>query len=181
MRLKMLFFLTLGLLLFHCNEDNVSQDKAETQTEIDARTISSADVEAIVYTEFNLSADAQKAVTDWQKYKDLKVQVENLKKPDFSFFADERTSLLIFINDLKTEMPNAIKTKPILARFTAFDTKLQKFNSILRLNTSTKTEKLEGIQEFFISFSNLNLQINKKLEFEKNNVSRPNMNPSTQL
>lgn len=178
MRLKTLLLLTLCVFLFHCQEDPASKEKPETQAEIDARTISEKDIAALEYTEFHLSQDAQKTITDWQKYKDLNVQVVLLKKTDFTFFNDERTNLLTFIKDLKAEMPKAIRTKPVEARFTALDTKLQKLNSTLHLYNSTKAEKLECIKEFLISVSNLNLQINKKLEFEKNNIIRPDLNPS---
>ncbi|TXD83830.1 hypothetical protein ESY86_07230 [Subsaximicrobium wynnwilliamsii] len=178
MRLKTLFYISLTVFLFNCQEAKVSQEKKETQAEIEARTIGPKDIEALEYTEFSLSQDAKKTVTDWQKYKDLNVQVLLLKSADFSFFNDDRTNVLTFIKDLKAEMPKAIRTKPIEARFSALDTKLQKLNSTLLLYNSTKAEKLESVKEFLISVSNFNLQINKKLEFEKNNIGRPDMNPS---
>lgn len=178
MRLKTLFYITLSVFLFNCQDESLSEEKKETQAEIDARTIGPKDIEVLEYAEFSLSQDAQKAVTDWQKYKDLNVQVLLLKKADFSFFNDDRTNLLTFIKDLKAEMPKAIRTNPIEARFSALDTKLQKLNSTLLLYNSTKAEKLESVKEFLISVSNFNLQINKKMEFEKNNIGRPDMNPS---
>ncbi|MFT5244867.1 MAG: hypothetical protein ACI8QQ_002813, partial [Psychroserpens sp.] len=58
-------------------------------------------------------------------------------------------------------------------RITALDTKTQKLNSLLRISNIEKDEKLEAIKEFLITTSNLNLQINKKFEFEKNNVLKP--------
>ena len=48
-----------------------------------------------------------------------------------------------------------------------------KLNSLLLLDNISKNEQLQGLKEVFVAFSNLNLQINKKLEFEANNISKP--------
>ena len=50
---------------------------------------------------------------------------------------------------------------------------MQKLNSLLRLSNSIKEEKISAMKEFLITMSNLNLQINKKFEFDKNNVFKP--------
>ena len=50
---------------------------------------------------------------------------------------------------------------------------LFKFQEIDSLNTSTKKEKLVAIQQIFIALSNLNLQINKKIEKESQTILKP--------
>lgn len=100
--------------------------------------------------------------------------MEYLKSADLAFFKSEPTLLDVFINDLEKEIPDAIKTNEILARITALETKILKLNSLLTLGNIPKKERLEGIKETLVAMSNLNLQINKKFEFEANNISRPN-------
>jgi len=156
-----------------CQDDKAPDTLAETEEQIAARTISEADISEIDYIEFGLSQDSQEATADWQKYNELQEQIEFLKKGDFSFFKGETELVKTFTKEFRSEMPENIKTREISARITALDTKIQKLNSILRLNSSTKQEKLSGIGELLIAFRNFKLQINKKFEFEKNNVLRP--------
>lgn len=178
LRLTTVFTLIIALVLFNCQDVHDSEEKKETQEEIDARTISQKDIEKIKYIDYGLSSDSQKAVNDWQKYKDLNAQVEFLKKADLSFYKGDPELMKTFTVEFRSEMPKDLKTNAISARITAMDTKLLKLNSLLLLNTSNKEEQLEGIEEFFIAFRNLKLQINKKFEFEKNNVLRPEFNNS---
>ncbi len=173
LRLTKVFTLMMTLVLLNCQDNNVSREIEETQEEIDARTISQKDIEKIKYIDYGLSSDSQKAVNDWQKYKDLNAQVEFLKKADLSFYRGDPELMKTFTSEFRSEMPKDLKTKAIFARITAMDTKLLKLNSLLLLNTSNKEEQLKGIEEFFIAFRNLNLQINKKFEFEKNNILKP--------
>lgn len=169
---KTLIILLLTVSL-SCQNNKAPSINVETEEQIAARTIAEADIEKIDYIEYGLSQDSQKATADWQKYNELQEQIIFLQKGDQNFFKGETELLKTFTKELRGEMPLVIKTKEISARMTALDTKIQKLNSLLRLNTSTKTEKLKGIEEVLIAFSNLKLQINKKFEFDKNNILRP--------
>ncbi|WP_298893372.1 hypothetical protein [uncultured Psychroserpens sp.] len=173
MRFITLLFISFSLLLTNCKGDTVSEVIEETQEEIDARKISQKDIESFRYADFGLSSDAQKAVTDWQKFQELNTQIELLKKSDLSFFNGDLLLLKTFLTELRTEMPEQLQTNEINARITALDTKGQKLNSLLTINNISKEEKLQGIKELLIAVSNLNLQINKKFEFDKNNVFKP--------
>ena len=156
-----------------CKSDKVSEVIVETQEQIDAKTISQKDIESIRYDEYGLSSDSQKAVNDWQKFQELNIQIDLLKNGDLAFFSGDPLIIKTFLQELRTEMPKQLRTHEISARITALDTKAQKLNSLLRLANIDKQEKLNAIREFFVTTSNLNLQINKKFEFEKNNVLKP--------
>jgi len=173
MRIVLFAYLSFCLLLTNCKGDQVSKITKETQEQIDARTISQKDIEALRYTEFGLSSDSKKAVMDWQKFQELQTQTSALKKGDLSFFDGDRLLFKTFLLELITEMPPQLQTNEISARLTALDTKAQKLNSLLSLTNIDKAERLQAIKEFLVTVSNLNLQINKKFEFEKNNVLRP--------
>ncbi|WP_460220554.1 hypothetical protein [Psychroserpens sp. MEBiC05023] len=157
----------------NCKGDKVSEVVKETQEQIDARTIYQSDIEALKYTEFELSSDGQNAVSDWQNFQELSTQIALLKKADLNFFIGDRLLLKTFLTELRQLMPEQLKTNEILARITALDTKTQRLHSLLTINNVSKEEKLQAIKEFLITVSHLNLQINKKFEFEKNNVLKP--------
>nr|WP_321229557.1 hypothetical protein [uncultured Psychroserpens sp.] len=156
-----------------CKSDKVSEVILETQEQIDAKTISQKDIESIRYDEFGLSSDSQKAVNDWQKFQELNIQIDLLKNGDLAYFSGDPLIIKTFLQELRTEIPKQLRTNEVSARITALDTKTQKLNSLLRLANIDKQEKLNAIREFFVTTSNLNLQINKKFEFEKNNVLKP--------
>ncbi|WP_299337795.1 hypothetical protein [uncultured Psychroserpens sp.] len=170
MRKYVLFYIGFCLLLINCNEDKASTAIKETQEQIDAKTITQKEISDLKYADFGLSADSQTAVNDWQKYQELTTHIEALKKADLNFFSTERLLLKTFFLEFRTEMPVNLQTNEILARITALDTKAQKLNSLLRLNNIEKQNKIVAIKELLVAVSNLNLQINKKFEFEKNNV-----------
>nr|WP_321243069.1 hypothetical protein [uncultured Psychroserpens sp.] len=173
MRTVLLAFLSFCFLIISCKEDKVSEVIVETQEQIDAKKISQKDIESIRYDDFGLSTDSQKAVADWQKFQELNTQIELLKKGDLVYFSGDPLIVKTLLQELRTQMPVNLKTNEISARITALDTKTQKLNSLLRIDNIDKEEKIKAIKEFLITTSNLNLQINKKFEFDKNNVLKP--------
>jgi hypothetical protein len=173
MRFLTLFCFSCSLLLTNCQDDKVSGVIKETQDQIDARTIYQRDIEALRYADYGLSTDSQKAVIDWQKFQELNIQIELLKKGDFNFFKQDFVLLKTFLLEFRAEMPQQLQTNEILARTIAFETKAQKLNSLLTISNISKDEQLQGIEELLITVSNLNLQMNKKFEFDKNNIIKP--------
>ncbi len=162
------------MFFFSCNQTSETTSEVKPTEASASQKISKNDIEALNYTDFGLSIDAKRAVENWQKYQELTQQIELLKQADFSFYQTEITLITTFFNDLRAEIPKPLATKEINARLTVLDTKMQKLNSLLLLNNISKSNKLEGIQELLVAFSNLNLQINKKLEFEANDIFKPN-------
>jgi len=164
-----IFFL---ISIFGCNNASVQQSKEIDETTKTSKAIIENDIESFRFDDYSLSNDSKKALENWQKYWELNEQIDYLKKVDFSFFDGEKAILKAFLNDFKTEMPEDIKTAPILSRITALETKLLKLNSTLRLDNVDKNERLTAIKEFLVSVSNLNLQINKKFELDANLVDK---------
>ena len=63
----------------------------ETSTEF--AKIASQDIKDIKFTEYALSDLAKKEVANWTKFKDLDVEIENLKNGSISFFKDDKLKL----------------------------------------------------------------------------------------
>nr|WP_321221164.1 hypothetical protein [uncultured Psychroserpens sp.] len=165
--------MSICVLVASCKRDKVTQAVVETQEQIEAKTISKQNIESLRFDDYGLSLDSQKAVNDWQKFQELNNHIETLKEADLTYFTGDPLIVQTLLKELRTEMPAQLKTNEISARITALDTKAQKLNSLLRIDNIEKNEKIKAIKEFLVSMSNLNLQINKKFEFEKNNVLKP--------
>lgn len=176
MRYCSFYLMALIIVVFGCN--NTPNQKLDDIVEVsaDENNITPKDIESFRFDDYTLSNDSKKALENWQKYQELKEQIEYINKVDFSFFNGEKKVLKAFINDFKTEMPESIKTAPIESRITALETKLLKLNSTLKLDNVDKNTQLSAIKELLIAMSNLNLQINKKFELEANLVDKVNNN-----
>ena len=164
------YILVCFLVNIGCN--NAPTQKLEETKEVSEhiKDITPKDIESLRFEDYALSDDSRKALENWQKYQDLNEQIDFIRKADFSFFSGDSKVLKAFLNDFKTEMPETIKTAPILSRIIALETKILKLNSILRLNNMDKATRVDAIKEVLVAMSNLNLQINKKFELEANRV-----------
>ncbi len=172
MRYHQFYFIAFLIVNFGCN--NLSNQQLEEPVEVsdDLKNITPKDIESFRFDDYTLSNDSKKALENWQKYQELNEQISYIDKADFSFFIGEKKVLKAFINDFKTEMPETIKTAPIVSRITVLETKLLKLNSTLKLDNVDKVTRLSAIKELLIAMSNLNLQINKKFELEANLVDK---------
>ncbi|WCO01537.1 hypothetical protein [Psychroserpens ponticola] len=173
MRFNLLFFSFLCLLIVGCKTDTQNVEIESTLSDKQSKTITKNEIKSLKYNDFGLSDDAKEAVYDWQKYQELNTQMNYLKAADLSFFKSDISLITTFISAFRVEIPKSINTNEINARITALETKMLKLNSLLSLDNILKDIQLEALREVFVAFSNLNLQINKKLEFEANNILKP--------
>jgi hypothetical protein len=172
MRYYILFIVALILVNFGCKKTPDQKLDETVLVSEDIKKITPEDIESIRFDDYVLSDDSKKALENWQKYQELNEQIGYVNQADFSFFNGEKKILKTFINDFKTEMPDSIKTAPILSRITALETMILKLNSTLKLDNVDKTEQLRAVKELLIAMSNFNLQINKKFELEANLVDK---------
>lgn len=174
MRFKLFLYGLAFLIIASCKTDTKKQDAQTTEDNKLSKRITKSDIESLKYNDYALSREASKAVNDWQKYQEMNTQIEYLRAADVSFFKTDITLIETFLNDLKAEVPKSLNTNEINSRITALETKILKLNSFLLLDNISKSDQIEGLKEVLVAFSNLNLQINKKLEFEANNITKPN-------
>ena len=96
-----------------------------------------------------------------------------LKQGDLSFFKNEQAEVKALFDSLKTTIPDTINTKPIVSRFAVLETTSLKLQDNLNMDNIEKATKLASVKEVLVAFGNLNLQINKKLEFDANQFFKP--------
>ena len=158
---------TLYLLFFvllTCSEDKASTVVPQSENTSQEPVITEKAINNLKYTDYALSAESENVAENWEKYQELAIQINYLKKADLSFFNGDYKVLKVFIEELRTATPEQLLTNPIISRTVILETALLRLNENLNLENISDTTKLDNIKEVLIAFSNLNYQINKKLE-----------------
>ena len=168
-----LFLSTCCLLfvLFSCKktqEDGISKD-----IESDNQEITEKDIAKIDYIEFLLDDKTEVLVADWIEYNQLQEVIDNVKKTDLSFFYNNKEAIKTTLTDLKKNIPESVNTPSIIARMNAFETKFLELESLSNLSTTSKQELINTVKGLLVAFSNLNLQMNKKVEIDNQNIQKP--------
>ena len=172
MKLKFLGIVLVLLFFVSCKK---KQDDAALVVEkpVESQVIKVKDVAKIKYTDYILDSRAEDSIVNWMAYKQLDEVVNNLKKADLNFFKANEKNVKELVRNLKQTIPAEINNNAITARITALETQLLKLESLYNLSTTTKPELLENIRAFLVAFSNLNLQMNKKIEADNIIIERP--------
>jgi hypothetical protein len=174
MMIRFLSILGLITILFSCKETTENTAPDEMREPV-TKKISETDISKIDYTEYVLDPKTKSVVDSWVKYQELNDVIENVKKGDLSYFHDNDRENIIrnFFIALKKAIPDTLNKPAISARILVLETKTWKLESLSNLSTTTEEELNQTIKEFLVSFSNLNLQMNKKLEKDSQNIERP--------
>lgn len=156
------------LILTSCGDNkNTVDDVQETENSNEKRVITANAIKKFKYKDYVLSPNAEKAVANWEKYQELAIQINYLKKADLSFFTGEKELLKKFIDEFKLAIPENFKTNPITSRIAIIETSLLRLNENLTIDNIEDDLKLQSVKEVIVAFSNLNYQLNKKLERDK--------------
>jgi len=170
--MRVLLYLGVLFCFVSCAKQEGSEVQSKSQ-EVNVSQITKEDISNLNYKEFILDSKAEKALESWQKYYELDNIINNVNQADLSFFKDNNEILVAFINDLKATIPEISDSPLIVARLIALETKMFKLEGVVNLSNPKKNEMLSVIKECLSAFSNLNLQINKKLEKESQNIQKP--------
>ena len=178
-------------MLISCGNNKSTQGSVDAKTTNQKGAITAKAIENFNYTDYVLSENAGKVVVNWEKYQELAiqmmsidpvddsyrgkppVQISYLKKADLSFFNGDKALLKTFIKEFKEGIPDQLRTNPIVSRSVIIETKLLKLNENLTIDNIDRRVKLLGIKDVLESFSNLNYQINKKIEFDVYDKIKP--------
>ncbi|WP_304140348.1 hypothetical protein [Mesoflavibacter zeaxanthinifaciens] len=164
MRVGLILLNLCFLFVFNCGEDKSSSELKTEEDKAQQPVINVKAIEGFKYTDYVLSTRGENAVSGWDKYQELAIQVNYLKKADLSFFNGDKSILKGFIDTLKLKTPPILSTNPILSRTAIIETSILRLNENLTLDNIDNQLKLESVKEVLVAFSNLNYQINKKLE-----------------
>lgn len=160
----------LFFLVFSCKG---TQDSNGDNIETESQEITAKDIEQIDFIEFLLDVKTEEYTIDWAEYNQLQELVDNLKTGDLSLFFDNREANNTMLTEFEQNIPEPLNSASITARISAFKTQFLKLESLSNLTTTSKQELLVSIKDFFVAFSNLNLQLNKKVEFDSQDIIKP--------
>lgn len=173
MNIKLLSIISIFIILTSCKktEENIAIDT--TITENTNQELSENDISKLDYLDFGLDEKTERVIENWQEYYQLQDVVNNVKKGDLGFFKNNEEIIKTLLTDLKKNIPAPVNTSATLARIQVLETKIYKLESLSNLDTTTKDELNSTIKEFLVSISNLNFQMNKKLEKDSQNIQKP--------
>jgi hypothetical protein len=172
-KISILFLVILFISSCNTQTTNNSNIIEEIET-IDSSQITSRDITKLKYTDFALSNLTKSKTSNWQKFNELTDKIEILKTGDLSFFSDDKAILVGFLNDLKNEIPESLKTTAILVRLSVIETTFLKLEGLASLSSAKKEDLLIIIKDVLVSYTNLVFQMNKKFEKESQNIEKPN-------
>lgn len=171
MKIKFLSVLVL-VLFFSCNKKQENNELTVVKVD-DSLLIKEKDIAKLKYTDYILDDRTENVISTWVEYNKIQDVVNEVKKGDLTFFKGDSKIIQDLLKNLKQTIPLEVKTESILSRITVLETKIYKLESLLKLSTTNKPEILELTIEFLIAFSNLNLQMNKKLEGDNIIIEKP--------
>ncbi|WP_142784827.1 hypothetical protein [Changchengzhania lutea] len=168
-------FLTILIVLmsFTACKKNSKANIGTKDESINSQEVMKSDLEKLKFVEYVLDLKTELAIQDWQDYYQLNDVIINVKKGDLSFFNDNNDAILLLLKNLKDNIPDQVNTDATLARIAALETKLFKLQSLSNLQTTTQKKLKTTIEEFLETFSNLNFQMNKKLEKDNQQIEKP--------
>ena len=158
--------------LLACNSSK-NENVSDAQNKVDSLKITKEGISKLDYIEFVLDENTDKLFENWASYSELDNHLSDLKQGDISFFKENPELLDALIKDFKETLPEEINSPAILARIKELETKIYKLQSITIISNGNKNDLYPVIKELLISFSNFNLQINKKFEKEAQNIQKP--------
>ncbi len=170
MNIKFLSIVSIFILISSCKkteENNPVNTVENTSQELSKNEISELD-----YLDFVLDEKTEQAIENWEEYYQIQDAITNVKEGDLVFF-NEKETIKTLLTDLRKNIPESVNTPATLARIQVLETKIYKLESLSNLSTTSKETLKSSIKEFLVSFSNLNFQMNKKLEKDSNNIQKP--------
>ncbi|MEW4923384.1 hypothetical protein [Algibacter sp. 2305UL17-15] len=174
MSLRFFVILSTCFILFCCNNSAQNSSEANNDEEsIESSILTEAEISKLKYIEFTLDPKAEVLAEPWEPYSRLKTTIENIKKADFSFFVDDNQATFELIKDMRKTIPDTLNNQAVLSRIKIIETMLFKLDEASKFSNITKSELSKIVKDLLIAFSNLNFQINKKLEKDSQQILRP--------
>jgi len=172
MRLIYILCLSLFVTLYNCKDTN-SSSLVNLEQKVKGNGVTVNDVSKQRYRDFSLDVKADKVAVNWKAYKEMVLITEHVKQANFSDFTVALDELQTLIEDLKKQTPTVLNTPSIYARIVVLETYLFKLHSLVNMQGAKKEELLVSIKAFLEAFSNLNFQINKKIERDSQRINKP--------
>ncbi len=170
MTIRLLAVLIVLTILFSCKK---TQENNLAENETTSQGISEKELSNLDFIEFTLDPKTENSIKDWEEYFRLQDVVAEVRKGNLSFFSDNEAEIDGLFKTLIENIPDEVNSSATLARIVALKTKFYKLKSFSNLANTDKQELSDIIKEFLESFSNLNFQMNKKIEKDSRIIEKP--------
>ncbi len=172
MRNRIFIVLSFLTLIMGCKK--AQEEYTEYQTrENESQLLTEKEVSKFKYVDYILDSATHELAKDWTEYMQFNDAVLKIKKGDWTFFKDNEEVIELLIYEHKLNIPETLKSESVISRLVILETRLLKLKSLTNLSTINKKELIENTKAFLVAFSNLNFQLNKKVEFTKRTIERP--------
>jgi hypothetical protein len=169
---RLFLVLCLPILLVSCKKTSQTTE-APNPVAKEKLKFSDSDLKQLDYTEFSLDQNVKSRIESWVGYFTLASVIEDIKTPDFSFFKENDAAIVNLINEINEGIPKEFDTQAIQSRITVVEIMLYKAKETIDIQGTNKSELLKAVKQLSEAFSNLNFQLNKKLEKDKQKIERP--------
>ena len=173
MNIKLLSILSIFIIISSCKKTDENNTAETTTIKNTSQELSENDISQLDFVDFGLDEKTERVIENWQEYYQLQDVINNVKKGDLGFFNNNEEAIITLLKDLKKNIPEPVNIPAALARIQVLETKIYKLESLSNLSTTTKDELNAVIKEFLVSVSNLNFQMNKKLEKDNQDIQKP--------
>lgn len=161
------------VFLVACQQKNTSKTTASPTDATNSKKFTDNELKQLAHTEFALDDSVTPLIESWKSYFTLETLTNDIKIPDFSFFEANEEAVSELILDLNEDLPKVFMTQSIRSRITIIENMLYKLDEIIQYDPSNKAETLTAVKAVLEAFSNLNFQLNKKIEKDAQKIERP--------
>ncbi|MCB4807043.1 hypothetical protein LG651_02185 [Tamlana sp. 62-3] len=173
MNFKGFIIISLLLVFISCKKDSENKEITQEEKEKHVHLVTEQEVTKLKYVDFALDLKTEEAIKDWKPYFELSDVISKVKVGDLGFFMAEENEVNLLLTNLDKTIPDAVNSPSITARILVLKTMMLKLKSLANLDTRNRDELLLAIKEYLTAYSNVNYQMNKKIEFDVRNIERP--------
>ena len=166
------YSILIFLLVLSCKNDDVAQKTSDISKKQEA-FLTKETISALKFNDYLLDAKASVLASEWKSYQTITSEIEQIKNLNFDFFKKEKDVFDTTFKEFQTNIPESLNTQPIKARALVLETHMYRLKDELGFKKKLFKSDLKYVKEVLVAFSNLNLQINKKLEKEAQIIIRP--------
>ncbi|KJD36538.1 hypothetical protein PW52_02485 [Tamlana sedimentorum] len=170
---KGFIILTVLLVFLSCKKESETTEVTQEEKEKHVHLVTEQEVAKLKYVDFVLDSKTENAIKDWKPYFELLNVISEVKLGDLGFFIAEENEVDLLLKNLDKSIPDAVNSPSITARILVLKTTMLKLKSLANLDNTNRDELLLAIKEYLTAFSNVNFQMNKKIEFDVREIERP--------
>lgn len=152
-------FLVILLMcsLLACDETRQAPQAAPVQSS----TSFSDRLEVSKNREVTLSSEARQVAADWLAYITAQNEVENLENKTGTEIMESSNNLMQIMENLKSSLPDTLKTKAVEARTNVLLTKAHVLHQFSTKKQKNPDEIFEVANDMVVEFDNFKLQLNE--------------------